>query len=211
MSDWTSVLHSLAGALLGAGAAIASQLIFAANSRAATKKAAHLDHRKWARDLAAQAHDGYIVEFERLTPFYGISEGPLAPDWMTGLHLKLQRMRLVCSKESVALAHSAMHALERFNEKDRYQGPSEQAWQPVQAAFDTYLTAARRDLGLQPHEHPEPLPRRILDHTHLPEHIHGHHAHVEHRHGHHQGAAAEWTPVDYQQPVLTTLTPTSVQ
>jgi len=198
MSDWTSVLHSLAGAILGAGAAIASQLIFAANTRATNRKAAHNDHRKWARDLAAQAHDGYIVEFERLTPFYGISEGPLAPDWMTGLHLKLQRMRLVCSKESVALAHSAMHALERYNNTERYSKPSETAWQPVQAAFDLYLTSARRDLGLAPHEHhPDPLPKRIMDHAHLPEHLHSH------TDGHtSRGRTAEPQPV---------LTPLSVQ
>jgi len=170
------VLHSLAGAILGAGAAIASQLIFAANSRASTKKAAHNDHRKWARDLAAQAHDGYIVEFEQLTPFYGISEGPLAPDWMTGLHLKLQRMRLVCSRESVALAHAAMHALEKYNNTERYKHPTVEAWEPVQTAFDTYLTSARRDLGLAPHDHhPEPLPKRLLEHAHLPEHLAAHH------------------------------------
>jgi len=199
MSDWTSVLHSLAGAILGAGAAIASQLIFAANSRASNKKAAHNDHRKWARDLAAQAHDGYIVEFERLTPFYGISEGPLAPDWMTGLHLKLQRMRLVCSRESVALAHSAMHALEQYNTTDRYAHPTQEAWQPVQSAFDLYLHSARRDLGLAPHEHhPDPLPKRILEHTHLPGNL------AVHPNGaHHSGSHAK--NHSEPQPVLTVL------
>ena len=158
-ANWTSLIHSMAGALVGAGAALSGQLIVAANSRRAAKESAHFDHKKWSRDLAAEAHDGYIVEFERLTPFYGNRPDPLPTDWLNGLHLKLQRMRLVCSEESVALAHAAMHRLERYNTV-----PSE-PWQPVQASFDIYLDAARRDLGLRQHPHAPSLPAKIVEHA----------------------------------------------
>jgi hypothetical protein len=160
MTDWTSALHSMAGAILGAGAALTGQLIFAANARKTTLQQAQYDHKKWARDLAAQAHDGYIVEFERLTPYYADLEAPLADDWLTGLHLKLQRMRLVCSAESYQLAHHAMHLLEEFRTTDGVP------WDPTQTAFDKYLSSARNDLGLIHHDS-EPLRRRLLEHAHI--------------------------------------------
>ena len=142
-ANWTSLIHSMAGALVGAGAALSGQLIVAMNSRRAAKESAHFDHKKWSRDLAAQAHDNFIVEFEQFSPHYQNLTEPLTGDWLTGLHVKLQRMRLVCSEESIALAHAAMHELERYH---TVKGAT---WQPVQLTFDNYLEAARRDLGLK--------------------------------------------------------------
>jgi len=151
LANWTSLIHSMAGALVGAGAALSGQLIVAMNARRAAKEAAHFDHKKWSRDLAAQAHDGFIVEFEQFSPHYQDLSEPLTGDWLTGLHLKLQRMRLVCSEESLALAHAAMHQLERYH---TVEGAP---WQPVQVTFDNYLDAARRDLGLKHKTAPVPL------------------------------------------------------
>ena len=154
LANWTSLIHSMAGALVGAGAALSGQLIVAANSRRAAKESAHFDHKKWSRDLAASAHDAFIVEFEKFSPFYRDIQEPLTGQWLTDLHVKLQRMRLVCSEESVALAHAALQELERYHTVKGY------TWQQVQITFDNYLAAARRDLGLKHRTAPAPLHRR---------------------------------------------------
>ena len=150
-ANWTSLIHSMAGALVGAGAALSGQLIVAANARRAAKESAHFDHKKWSRDLAAQAHDAFIVEFEQYSPHYQHIQEPLSGDWLTDLHLKIQRMKLVCSTESVAMAHAAMHQLKR------YHTVAGAPWEPVQLTFDNYLDAARRDLGLKHKTAPTPL------------------------------------------------------